>query len=170
MEKVTGTGIVNALIVGFIIGVGLGGFVIMANGLGPLQGFVRVPTIAGPGIVVPAAPGASAVARLVEAKAAPQTAAIELKVTATDLKFTPNQLTAKVGQPIKVVLENKGVIEHDISFQGKLVGGADQKSAMAKPGQTVTLEFTPTAKGKFEFVCTVPGHKEAGMKGTITVE
>ena len=41
--------------------------------------------------------------------------------------------------------------------------------AEAKPGQTVTLEFTPTAKGTFEYVCTIPGHKEAGMKGTITV-
>lgn len=166
MEKLSGTAVVNALIVGFIIGVGLGGFVIMANGLGPFQGLIRLPTIAGPSIVAPAAPGAAPVA----AKAAPQAVAIELKVTATDLKFTPSQLTARVGQPIKVVLENKGVIEHDIVFQGKMVGGADPHSALAKPGQTVTLEFTPTAKGKFEFICTVPGHKEAGMKGTITVD
>mgnify|MGYP001610998524 CR=1 FL=1 len=32
------------------------------------------------------------------------------------------------------------------------------------------MRFTPTKKGTFEFRCAVPGHYEAGMKGTITVK
>ncbi|MGM7702825.1 cupredoxin domain-containing protein [Pseudalkalibacillus sp. Hm43] len=40
----------------------------------------------------------------------------------------------------------------------------------AKPGQTVSIKFIPKETGEFEFYCSVPGHKEAGMKGTIIVE
>ena len=97
-------------------------------------------------------------------------AATEVRVVATDLKFTPPTIQAKVGQPIKIVLENKGAIEHDIAFPTLKADqpGASLK-ALAKPGQTATLEFTPTAKGSYEYICTIPGHKEAGMKGKINV-
>ncbi len=40
----------------------------------------------------------------------------------------------------------------------------------ANPGQTVSIKFIPKETGEFEFYCSVPGHKEAGMKGTIIVE
>ncbi|MBH0229175.1 plastocyanin/azurin family copper-binding protein [Halobacillus yeomjeoni] len=39
----------------------------------------------------------------------------------------------------------------------------------AKSGQTVKLKFIPSEVGEYEFVCTVPGHEEAGMTGTFTV-
>jgi len=102
------------------------------------------------------------------AKAAP--VASEVKVVATDLKFTPPTLQAKVGQRLKVVLENKGVIEHDIAFPTLKTDkpGAGPHTS-ARPGQTTALEFTPTAAGTYEYICTIPGHKEAGMKGTINV-
>ena len=106
-----------------------------------------------------------------QAQAAPAApVAAEVKVVATDLKFTPPTIQAKVGQPIKIVLENKGAIEHDIAFPTiKADKPGPSLKAVAKPGQTATLEFTPTAKGTYEYICTIPGHKEAGMKGTITV-
>ena len=37
-------------------------------------------------------------------------------------------------------------------------------------GGSGTLEFTPTEPGEYEYYCTVPGHKEAGMLGTLVVE
>jgi uncharacterized cupredoxin-like copper-binding protein len=37
-------------------------------------------------------------------------------------------------------------------------------------GQAGTLEFTPTKPGTYEFICTVPGHKEAGMVGALIVK
>ncbi|MGI8314564.1 plastocyanin/azurin family copper-binding protein [Halobacillus mangrovi] len=51
-------------------------------------------------------------------------------------------------------------------------GGGHEKQSFhmnAKPGQTVKLKFIPTEEGTYEFGCTVPGHKEAGMAGTIKV-
>ncbi|MBN9654732.1 hypothetical protein J0K78_10695 [Halobacillus sp. GSS1] len=40
----------------------------------------------------------------------------------------------------------------------------------AKSGQTVRIKFIPQEKGEFEFFCSVPGHKEAGMVGKFIVE
>ena len=37
-------------------------------------------------------------------------------------------------------------------------------------GASGTSEFTPTTPGTFTFFCTVAGHKEAGMTGTLTVK
>jgi uncharacterized cupredoxin-like copper-binding protein len=39
----------------------------------------------------------------------------------------------------------------------------------AEPGATGHMTFTPTKSGTYEFYCTVPGHKDAGMVGTMTV-
>jgi uncharacterized cupredoxin-like copper-binding protein len=40
----------------------------------------------------------------------------------------------------------------------------------AEPGATNRLSFTPTKPGTYEFMCTVAGHKEAGMAGTMVVK
>lgn len=42
-------------------------------------------------------------------------------------------------------------------------------AAHAEPGTTATVLFTPTEAGVFEFACTIPGHKEAGMVGKLVV-
>jgi uncharacterized cupredoxin-like copper-binding protein len=45
-----------------------------------------------------------------------------------------------------------------------------QLHVAAMMGQTGVLEFTPTKPGTYEFFCTVAGHKEAGMVGTLVVK
>jgi uncharacterized cupredoxin-like copper-binding protein len=159
-------GAVLALLTGFLVSAGIVGFVLSAGGY-------HLPTVgmAGPALVA-APPVASAPGQgQPQAKATPAAqVSPEAKIVATDLKFTPPTIQAKVGQPLKVVLENKGVIEHDLAFPTlKADKASGALKVVAKPGQAVTLEFTPTAKGSYEYVCTIPGHKEAGMKGTITV-
>ena len=160
-------GTILALLMGFTLSAGLIGFVLAAGGY-------QLPQFAARGPIALAAPGL-AVAPPPAVQAQPQTApaaqaAAEVKVVATELKFTPPTIQAKVGQPLKIVLENQGAIEHDIAFPTIKADkpGASLK-ALAKAGQTATLEFTPTAKGSYEYICTIPGHKEAGMKGKINV-
>ena len=160
-------GAILALLSGFVLSLGLIGFVLAAGGYQlPTPTTTRPLTVTAPGLAV-APPAAPVQAPAVAAPAAPPA---EVKVVATDLKFSLPTIQAKVGQPIKIVLENKGVIEHDIAFPTvKADKPAASLKAVAKPGQTATLEFTPTAKGSYEYICTIPGHKEAGMKGTINV-
>ena len=148
-----------------LLSAGMVGFVLSAGGY-------QLPAVATrPGRPSSRARAVAPVPAQPQAKAAPALqVAPEAKIVATDLKFTPPTIQAKVGQPIKVTYENKGVIEHDLAFPTlKADKPGTALKVVAKPGQTATLEFTPTAKGTYEYICTIPGHKEAGMKGTITV-
>jgi uncharacterized cupredoxin-like copper-binding protein len=168
MTRIDFGGAILALLTGFIVSAGLVGFVLSAGGY-------QLPTLAPPrpGLVTGAGSAIAAPAVQPQVQAPANAAArtpLEVKVVATDLKFTPPTIQAKVGQPIKIILENKGAIEHDIHFPTlKADKPVANLKTVAKSGQTATFEFTPTAKGSYEYICTIPGHKEAGMKGTINV-
>jgi plastocyanin len=167
MTRIDFGGAVLALFTGFIVSAGLTGFILSAGGYQlPTLGLPRPAAVVPAGGAVPAPAVAPAPAQVASAAKT----ALDAKIVATDLKFTPPTIQAKVGQPVRITFENKGVIEHDLSFPTiKADKPATALKVVAKPGQTVTLEFTPTAKGSYEYVCTIPGHKEAGMKGTINV-
>jgi uncharacterized cupredoxin-like copper-binding protein len=57
---------------------------------------------------------------------------------------------------------NIGHVAHDFMIGGK-------KTSLVSPGKSASLIIRFKAKGKFPYLCTVPGHAEAGMKGTFTV-
>jgi uncharacterized cupredoxin-like copper-binding protein len=57
---------------------------------------------------------------------------------------------------------NKGAIAHDFKIAGK-------KTPSLKTGKAATVKAT-LKKGKYPFVCTLPGHAAGGMKGTLTVK
>ena len=83
------------------------------------------------------------------------------------LAFASKAATAMAG-PLTLVSVNKASIPHNIAVKdasGKLLGeGPDVKGgASSKVSATVKA-------GKYEFVCTVPGHEEGGMKGVLTVK
>ena len=97
--------------------------------------------------------------------AAPATPAPQVvNLKAGDLMFDPMTLTAKVGQPVTVNFKNGGALEH--SF---VIDKLNVKLEHVQAGQTASVTFTPTAAGAYEFYCDVAGHKDAGMKGTLTV-
>jgi uncharacterized cupredoxin-like copper-binding protein len=63
---------------------------------------------------------------------------------------------------MKFVFKNIGHVEHDFDIHGK-------KTPLLEPGKSATLTVNFTKKGKYAYLCTVPGHAEAGMKGVFTV-
>jgi uncharacterized cupredoxin-like copper-binding protein len=72
--------------------------------------------------------------------------------------------TKSAAKPGKVtfVVKNVGHVLHDFSIQGK-------KTPLLAPGKTATLVVTFKKKGNYPYLCTVPGHAQAGMKGVFTV-
>jgi len=91
----------------------------------------------------------------------PQAVTVRAQDTFT---FDPANLTAQVGQMVEISLENVGVLEHNLVI--------DEFSVSAGPlqgGQSAPVSFTPSAAGTFTYYCDVPGHREAGMEGTLTV-
>jgi uncharacterized cupredoxin-like copper-binding protein len=108
------------------------------------------------------------------AETAPKGASVQIIAgPPNEFTFQPSQVTVQAGQPVTITLVNKGSLEHDLHIEAlgvKLpVGKTPKDHPLLAPSKSVTLTFTPTKKGTFEFVCTVPGHKEAGMKGVIVV-
>ncbi len=62
-------------------------------------------------------------------------------------------------------MSNASPIEHDVAVaQGTTVLG--QTPVFSGGSKSVTLTLKP---GKYTFYCTVPGHRQAGMEGTLTV-
>ena len=90
-----------------------------------------------------------------------------LTVTASesgDLSWEPTELTAQAGE-VTVTLDNPAPVAHDIEIEGN---GVEEKSELVTDGTaTVTADLEP---GEYTFYCTVPGHEDAGMTGTLTVE
>ena len=82
------------------------------------------------------------------------------------LKFNTTTLTAKAGK-VTVVMRNPSGsgLPHGIAVQGN---GVDKDGATAQPGGSskVTVTLKP---GTYQFYCPIPGHKAAGMEGTLTV-
>jgi uncharacterized cupredoxin-like copper-binding protein len=83
------------------------------------------------------------------------------------------------GQTVNVTLKNNGSVDHTwvVLKQGVNDTTSSQFSAdqalftvKAAAGQTGTGSFTAPAAGQYEIICDVPGHLDAGMKGTLTVK
>lgn len=83
-------------------------------------------------------------------------------VSATEMKFALTKTTVPKGT-VTFNVKNKGKVDHDFKIAGK-------KTAMLKAGKAGKLKVTFAKAGKYAFECTVPGHKAAGMKGTLTVK
>jgi uncharacterized cupredoxin-like copper-binding protein len=113
----------------------------------------------------------------------------EIVVKAEALKFIPETIEVTAGKPVKLTFDNVDSLDHDLSVMefpmemtgatqapmaghdmGNMGGMEPELHVAALMGQMATLEFTPTKPGTYEFFCTVAGHKEAGMKGTLVVK
>lgn len=133
------------------------------------------------------------------AKAAPAGAVKTFALTGGDnMKFTPAVIRVKAGDKVKVTLKGVGTLPkiamaHNFVLLKAGVDGAavatagatardtnfvspkskDQiiaASGLAGAGETVTVEFTAPAAGKYQFICTFPAHFQAGMVGQLIVE
>jgi nitrite reductase (NO-forming) len=102
----------------------------------------------------PSVPAASA-----PAASAPAGEALEIE--AFDLGFKPTTLEVPAAGRYEVKLVNTGSAPHDITFPGG-------ETALANPGETVSVEVDIPAEG-ISFLCSIPGHADAGMKGDVTV-
>lgn len=105
-----------------------------------------------------------AVLALAACGGSPTPAPLAVSLKAEDIKYDTTTMTAKVGQPVTVNIQNAGALEH--SF---VIDQFGVKLEHIQAGQAATITFTPTTAGTYEYYCDVPGHKDAGMKGTLTV-
>jgi uncharacterized cupredoxin-like copper-binding protein len=90
----------------------------------------------------------------------PVALAANVGVTGKEFKFTLTTKTVRHGK-VTFKLTNKGRLKHDFKIAGK-------KTKLVSPGKSASLTVT-LKRGKYTYICTVPGHAAAGMKGTLRV-
>lgn len=88
------------------------------------------------------------------------TSTARVTVTATDFKFRFSPVRITAGRHT-FTLVNRGQATHDLKIAGK-------KTRLLNTGQRATLTVT-LKKGRYPYLCTVPGHSQLGMKGTLVV-
>ncbi|MDP2712820.1 MAG: cupredoxin domain-containing protein [Solirubrobacteraceae bacterium] len=81
------------------------------------------------------------------------------------LAYITKVATAPPG-PLEITSENESSVPHDIAIEGN---GVDERGEVVQDGGVSRVDVT-LAAGEYAFYCTVAGHREGGMEGTLTVE
>jgi len=91
--------------------------------------------------------------------------ATKLQVTARNVAFMPADVRVRAGETVVLEFTNGDPVFHDWE-----VVGLANVDAGARPDQTQRIRFTIDRPGTYVVECTVEGHAEAGMVGTLVVE
>jgi plastocyanin len=89
---------------------------------------------------------------------------LQLAASPTQIAFDKKELSSAPGE-VTIDFTNPAPLEHDVAIEkdGKEIAGSE---LIAEGKTSVTADLAP---GTYTFLCTVPGHAEAGMEGTLTV-
>lgn len=145
-----------AIVVGFLV--------VIVGSYFLLRGRFQAPTVVPTKPVAPREEGFGPTGPRPATKA-PGTEVKEVTVLGTEYAFEPATISLKAGEEVKLAFQNKGRIAHNLIIEGLGVG-----TATIGGGQEEVIEFTAPASGTYRFFCSVPGHRAAGMVGTLKVE
>ncbi|MDY6776903.1 MAG: thioredoxin domain-containing protein [Candidatus Nanohaloarchaea archaeon] len=87
-----------------------------------------------------------------------------IQISGTEYSFSPSTISVTKGETVRIEFTNTGQIPHNLNIPSLGVG-----TRTIQPGQTSSFTFTAPESGTFpiQFECTLPGHAENGMTGTI---
>ena len=88
-----------------------------------------------------------------------------INIVASEFKYDTALSEVEAGQPFSIQIQNMGVLEHDITF----VGLEGEFGIHVQPGENDIATFSIGEAGEYVYYCTIPGHREAGMTGTLMV-
>jgi plastocyanin len=106
----------------------------------------------------------------------PSTPSTSVTVTAgkpTEFAFTLSTTTVPVGVPVHFDVSNAGSLPHDFKVcatPGNLTAYTCDGNGTAVLGPETTITITFTSPGTYEYLCTIAGHAQAGMKGALVVK
>lgn len=118
----------------------------------------------------------------------PKKSARVVEVTMRDgdgkMEFVPDHIDVKKGEQVRFIIKNQGALKHEFTLasvtdndkHAKLMQKYpdmehdDPNAKSVDPGKTAEILWRFNKSGTFEFACLIPGHREAGMHGTVTVK
>jgi uncharacterized cupredoxin-like copper-binding protein len=98
--------------------------------------------------------------------------------------FMPDKLDVKRGEQVRFVVFNSGQLTHEFMLASKADNDKhaalmrkypdmehdDPNGKTIQPGQKAEIVWKFSKAGTFEFACLIPGHREAGMLGNVSVK
>jgi nitrite reductase (NO-forming) len=95
-------------------------------------------------------------------QATPEGNAVSIEMV--DLAFQPNTFTIMADTATAITFTNNGQLPHNFTCDPLNVKTKDLNA-----GESETISIMAAA-GEYDFYCSIPGHKDAGMVGVLTVE
>lgn len=92
--------------------------------------------------------------------------ALKIEAASTGLAFSSKTATAKAGE-VTVEFNNPQSLQHDVAIEDSSGETIGETELVAEGSASTTVELEP---GTYHYYCTVPGHREGGMEGTLTVK
>jgi plastocyanin len=83
------------------------------------------------------------------------------------LAYTTDTLSAKAGN-VTIAFDNSAAISHDVAVEDSAGNDLGTSDLIAESNTSLVLKNLKP--GTYTYYCTVPGHKDAGMEGTLTVK
>ncbi|MEW9308723.1 MULTISPECIES: cupredoxin domain-containing protein [Labrys] len=144
---------------------------------------VALALVSGPALADAGHGGTRAYGEPGDARKPARTIAVTMRESDGKMMFIPSKIEVRQGEQIKFVLRNNGEIDHEIvlaTLAENLKHGAemqknpdmehdDPNARRLSPKKTGEMVWKFTKVGEFDFSCLIPGHREAGMTGTIVV-
>lgn len=98
--------------------------------------------------------------------------------------FEPISITAKKGEQVRFVLRNEGLLDHEFMLATRAENDRhavamrknpdmqhdEPNGRRVAPGKSDEITWKFSKSGAFNFACLIPGHREAGMDGTVAVK
>jgi plastocyanin len=91
---------------------------------------------------------------------------LDFAAAESGLAYTSDTAEAKAGK-VTVSFDNPQPISHDVAIEDSSGKEIANTELITEGTDTTTADLEP---GTYTFFCTVPGHREAGMEGTLTVK
>ena len=106
----------------------------------------------------------AALPRPASADVSPEVLATLPALTSPDMRFDQTTLEVQAGETVALRFDNPHVAPHSFDIDALNV------HVPVAAGESGLIMFKPTKPGTYTFYCDVPGHLEAGMKGTLIVK
>ncbi len=101
-----------------------------------------------------------------EAESGGSGGSLAIEAASSGLAFSSKTATAKAGS-VTVDFTNPQSVGHDVAIENSKGETIGETEIVTEGESSTTVELEP---GTYKFFCTVPGHREAGMEGTLTVK
>ncbi len=87
-------------------------------------------------------------------------------VSLTEFAISPSQIHAPAGQALSFQVSNDGTVPHTFAIE---TGAGVVETRELEPGEAQTLDVPSLEVGDYPFSCTIPGHADLGMMGSLMV-